>query len=98
MTDEPAITVEHDDCTLTHTRVRYVPEDRWQPIETARPTVEGLDCLLFVADAGEDGEVARGHISLSAATGRSHYKARGYGGEGWTISHWQPLPAPPKDA
>jgi len=35
MIDEPAITVEHDDGTLTHEGVRYVPEDRWQPIETA---------------------------------------------------------------
>ena len=88
MVDEPAITVEHDDGTLTHEGVRYVPEDRWQPIETAPR--DGTQFLAYRHPF--DPEVA--HVE-----GNDVFRFRTDGGvDVIYASHWQPLPAPPKDA
>ena len=66
----------------------------WQKIETA-PKDKHTDCLLWVADAGDAGKVVTGYVAPSDFRSAMTVKAAGYGGS-WDITHWMPLPEPPK--
>jgi hypothetical protein len=65
----------------------------WQPIETAPLSMPGYPkrILLWVADANCH---AMGHFyDWPGLSGRA--VAEGYNGD-WRITHWAPLPEPPK--
>lgn len=79
--------------------IRALPKpeapDGWEPISTAP---RGRAGHVWVADArdhetGRRGVIADGYVD-ELSTGARGY-ARGYNGD-WQITHWRPLPAPPK--
>ena len=74
--------------TTEYTRADLSPQ--WQPIDDKYECA----CLLFVEDAGDEGEIAIGTIWKSPATGKLNVKARGYMGT-WNITKFMPLPKPP---
>lgn len=72
----------------------------WKPIETApafSPDDENIErLLLWVANGGPDGkgDVSFGWVSLSSS-GKRTPRASGYSQQGWTVTHWMPLPEAP---
>jgi hypothetical protein len=80
-------------CPACNVAVARVPA--WQPIESAPRSndddSEETRLLLWIDDPHSHVRtVAFGFIRKDGEA-----VAYGYGGTGWRITHWQPLPAPP---
>ena len=78
-------------------------DQQWMPIETA-PVKSIYDSsgpdriLVWVDDGGHDGKgcVEFGYVTVNIS-GVKKAHAIGYGGSApWEITHWMPLPEPPK--
>lgn len=74
----------------------------WRTIETAPSTMsdqEPVTVLLYVANGGmnQKGIIRFGHVHKSQVDGKCRAQAEGYFGD-WEITHWMPLPEPPKAA
>ena len=73
----------------------------WMPIDSvpARPAGENqITVLLWVSNGGDNG---KGSVEFGCAylsrDGSKKARANGYHGD-WKITHWMPLPPPPKEA
>lgn len=65
----------------------------WQPISTAPK--DGRRVLVWIADKNYTGH-AFAKLWFYSTDGRLGGGAEGFNG-GWNITHWMPLPPPPKE-
>lgn len=68
----------------------------WQPIEMCdvltKPGADRKRVLVYGPEFG-----AQFGYVIDYGDGSRHHQAEGFHGDGWKITHWMPLPAPPSD-
>lgn len=74
----------------------------WRDIETAPadyPDADPVKILVWIANGGlgRRGAADFGWVYLRKRSGERAVRAASYIGPEWHITHWMPLPEPPKD-